>query len=88
MKIETKVIVSSVDISRGLARARRSKNKRKNKDSGGTSRSGHSVLIKRTQGPRILNMFGPDDVFQREKMVNCEGRGEKKEKKHKVVSRA
>lgn len=94
MKIETRVIRIIRRYSRDLARARKSKKRRKNRGGVGTSRSGRSVLIKRTQGPRTLNTFGPDDVFQRGRMVDCEGRGKRRERKsaesgvYKIVSRA
>ena len=39
-----------------------------------TSRSGRSVLIKRTQRPRTLNALEPVDVFQRGRIVNYGGR--------------
>lgn len=57
-----------------------------------TSRSGRFVLIKRTQGPRTLNMFEPADVSQRGKIVKVKEREKKKEKNvgpgvYKVVFR-
>lgn len=87
------------DRKREEGKERKSENRAKREDRrrrrDKTSRSGRSVLIKRTQGPRTLNMFGPVDVFQRGRMVNYEGRKrEKKRKKnagsgvYKVASRA
>lgn len=94
MKIEIRVIHIIRRHSHDLTRARKRKKWRKNRGGVGTSRSGRSVLIKRTQGPRTLNTFGPDDVFQRGRMVDCEGRGKRRGRKsaesgvYKIVSRA
>lgn len=89
MKIETRVIVSFADISRELARARKSTKRRKSRGGIGTSRSGRSILIKRAQGPPTLNTFEPDDVFQRGRNANGELRRSRKknrEKKRRIGS--
>lgn len=84
MKIETRIIASS-EIFRNLVREERSKNREKRRGErrrrDKTSRSGRFVLIKRTQGPRTLNMFEPADVSQRGKIVKVEEREKEKEKK-------
>lgn len=57
-----------------------------------TSRSGRSVLIKRSQRPRTLNAFEPVDVFQRGRIVNYGGRRRRRRsigsRVYKSVSRA
>lgn len=84
VKIETRIIASS-EIFRNLVREDRSRNREKRRGErrrrDKTSRSGRFVLIKRTQGPRTLNMFEPADVSEREKIVKVEEREKEREKK-------